>query len=99
MANMRIDLKYDPTVVMYYVVIDQMIAKYRDMLIARPTEKFYNMVHKEVMTHVIDGKEPQEQIRTAILNIADDMMSGREVTMRAGDYIALMNYAREMKAL
>jgi hypothetical protein len=99
MVNMKINMKFDPTIVMYLQVRDLMLARYRNELIARPTEKFYDMVYKEVMTHVIDGKEPHEQILTAVLNIADDMMAGRDVTMRAGDYIALMNYAREMKVL
>jgi uncharacterized protein (UPF0147 family) len=97
MAYMRVRLKFDPGVVMYLIVIDQMIAKYRDIMMARPTEKFQSMVHKEVMTYVIDGKEPPEQIRTAVMNIADDMMAGRDVTLRAGDYIDMMNYARERK--
>lgn len=100
MAHMKVDIKkIDRTVVMYLQVQHTMLAKLRDEITARPSEKFYDMVYKEVMSHVIDGKEPQEQIRTAVLNIADDMMAGREVTMRTGDYIALMNYAREMNAL
>ncbi len=84
---------------MYLIVIDKMIMRYRDVMKARPTEKFFNMVHEQVMNHVIDGEEPPMQIHSAIMNIADDMMSGRDVTMRAGDYIALMNYAREKKIL
>ena len=99
MANMKVRMKFDPGVVMYLVIIDQMIARYKDVMMVRPTEKFQNIVYKEVMTHVIDGKEPPKQIRTAIMNLADDMMAGRDVTLRAGDYIDLMNYAREEKML
>ena len=95
MAYMNVRLKFDPGVVMYLVIIDKMILKHRDVMVARPTKKFQRMIRKEVMTHVIDGVEPPEQIRTAIMNIADDMLAGRDVTMRAGDYIDLMNYARE----
>ncbi len=95
MAFMNVRLKFDPGVVMYLVIIDRMIAVHKDVMMVRPTEKFQDMVYKEVMNHVIGGQEPPEQIRTAILNLADDMMAGRDVTMRAGDYIALMNFARE----
>jgi hypothetical protein len=96
---MKVRLKFDPGVVMYLVIIDQMIAKHRDVLLTRPNEKFQELVHREVMNHVVDGQNPPEQIRTAILNVADDMMAGREVILRSGDYIDLMNYARERKVL
>ena len=99
MANMNIRFIFDPSVIMYLIVIDKMLMKYRDMMKVRPTEKFFNMVHEQVMNHVIDGEEPPMQIHSAIMNIADDMMSRRDVTLRAGDYIALMNYAREKKIL
>ncbi len=99
MANMNIRFIFDPSVIMYLIVIDKMLMKYRDMIKVRPTEKFFNMVHEQVMNHVIDGEEPPTQIHSAIMNIADDMMSRRDVTLRAGDYIALMNYAREKKML
>ena len=99
MANMRVKLTRVPTEVLYLVIVDQMLKKYRDLIIERPNEKFENMVRKEVMTHIIDGTAPPKQIRTAVLNAADDMMAGRDVALRAGDYIALMDYAREKKLL
>ena len=99
MAHMKIRLKFDPGVVMYLVIIDKMLMKYKDIMRVRPTEKFFTMVHEQVMSHVIDGKELPAQIQPTIMNIADDMMAGRDVTLRAGDYISLMNYAREMKML
>ena len=99
MAHTYVRLKYDPGVYMYLIVIDRMLAKHRDVMKIRPTEKFLDIVHKQVMNHVIDGEEPPMEIQTAIMNIADDMMAGREVALRAGDYIALMNFARENKML
>jgi uncharacterized protein (UPF0147 family) len=99
MANMRINVKRVPSEVMYLIVIDQMLKKYKDLVLERPTDKFDQMVREVVMNHVIDGKEPPKQIRTAVMNVADDMMAGRDVTLRAGDYITLMEYARENKLL
>ncbi|MDY6857445.1 MAG: hypothetical protein SWO11_22620 [Thermodesulfobacteriota bacterium] len=81
---------------MYLVIIEKMIERYAGVMKVRPSEKFFSMVHEVVMNHVIDKEEPPEQIRTAVLNVADDMMAGRDVTLRAGDYIALMDYAREI---
>ena len=99
MANIRIRLKFDPGVVMYLVIIDKMLMKYRDVMKVRPTEKFFNMVQEQVMNHVIDGEELPMEIHSAIMNVADDMMAGREVTLHAGDYVSLMNFARKNKIL
>lgn len=99
MANMSVRMKFDPGVVMYLVIVDKMMVKYRDLMMVRPTEKFQDMVYKEVMAHVIDQKAPPKAIRSAILNLADDMQAGREVTLRAGDYIDLMNYAKEQNLI
>ena len=68
-----------------------------DLLKVRPTEKFYDMVHELVMAHAVEGKAPPKQVATAIMNIADDMLSGREIVVRAGDYIDLMNFAKGKK--
>jgi hypothetical protein len=40
---------------------------------------------------------PPEAIAPAILNMADDVMAGRQVSLRAGDYIAIQNFARSSK--
>lgn len=53
---------------------------------------------KEVQTHVkallLDQKEPPAAIASVIHNFADDIAAGREVTIRAGDYITMQNYLR-----
>ncbi len=100
MRNLSIVLKkIDPGVVMYLVIIDKMIDRYKGVLKVQPTEKFYDVVQELVKNHVIGDEEPPEQIRTSVLNLADDMMAGRDVALRAGDYIALMDYAREIGAV
>jgi hypothetical protein len=63
----------------------------------QPTEKFFEMVREEVRSHLVDGKEAPKEIATAIMNILDDLKSGRDPVLRAGDYIALMDYARSKK--
>lgn len=97
MMRFRIPIKFDPTVVMYLVIIDQLVKKEAGLLKTRATEQFFSMVHEHVMAYVLEGKEPPAQIAGAVMNIADDVMAGREVEIRAGDYIALMNFAKAEK--
>ena len=56
------------------------------------------MVHGLVIEYTNTGKVP-EAVAGAVMNIADDMLAGRDVVIRAGDYIALMTHAREQKLL
>jgi hypothetical protein len=44
-----------------------------------------------------EGKMPPEEIAPAIMNLVDDQTSGRDMVMRAGDYISLQNYLRKAK--
>lgn len=51
-------------------------------------EHLYNYVYKDVM--------PPAEIASTILNVADDFVRGEQVKLRAGDYIALQGYARNL---
>ncbi len=98
-AYFRVPIIWDPGRVMYLIVIDRILDRLRDHIMVKPNEKFFGMIRQHVMDHIMEGKEPPEQISSAILNIADDVMAGREINIRAGDYISLMNFARETKVL
>jgi len=93
----KIPLRWDPTIVMYLVIVDWLRKDKAELLKTQATERFFNMVREHVTAHVLDGKEPPAAIAAPIMNIADDMMSGREVSLRAGDYFALMDFARKNK--
>ena len=99
MASFRIPIKFDPTPVMYLVLMQKMIEKYAELVRVKPTETFFEMVREHVIDHAVHGTMPPAQIAPAILNIADDLMAGRDMCLRAGDYISLMNFARENKIL
>ena len=92
----RIPIKFDPTIVMYLVIVDQLATRRKDLLRFKPEEKFFDLIHEHVMAYAMDGVEPPKEIASAVMNIADDMMSGRETVIRAGDYIDLMDYSHEM---
>jgi methenyltetrahydromethanopterin cyclohydrolase len=62
---------------------------------ARVEKLFEELTYKYVRAYMEDGKMPPDEIAPAILNMADDYMSGRQVAIRAGDYIALQNFIRK----
>jgi len=91
----KVPIKFDPTVVMYLVIVDRLAVRKPDLLKFKPEEKFFDVIRDHVMAYAMEGVEPPEQIAAAVMNIADDMMSGRETVIRAGDYITLMEFARK----
>ena len=83
--------------VYYLVILDKVFEKLGPQLEVRPDERFYAMFSKQVEAYLKDGKAPPKAIETAVLNAADDYLAGRDISLRAGDYIALQNYARTQK--
>ncbi len=65
----------------------------------RGEDKAFNtLVETSVKAYVEHHTEPPAAIRGPILNIAEDVMAGRQVTIRAGDYITLQTYLKGNKA-
>lgn len=93
----NIQIRFHPEWIMYLVIPDWAVVNIRDIIKARPSAEFFDMVNEHVMNFMVDSKEPPAEIASAIMNISDDMMSGREVVFRTGDYIALMNFAKSRK--
>jgi hypothetical protein len=63
----------------------------------KPDKEFYEVVNTNLHRYINEGELPPREITPAILNIADDYMAGRRLTLRAGDYISLQNYIRGNK--
>jgi hypothetical protein len=79
----------------YYLILNENAAqRWGEVLEARPDERFFQVVSDHVKAYVEEGKMPPPEIETAIMNAADDYLEGRDITLRAGDYIALQSYAR-----
>ena len=93
-VRFKIPIKWDPTIVMYLVIIDKLAKAKGDLLKVKASARFFDMVQTHVKAYVQEGKQPPAAIASAIMNIADDVMAKREVVVRAGDYIALMGYAK-----
>jgi hypothetical protein len=79
--------------VMYLIVIDRL--QIDENVLTTVGRNFEELTYKYVRAYMEDGKMPPEEIAPAILNMADDYMAGRQVAIRAGDYIALQNFIRK----
>lgn len=60
-------------------------------------KRFTDFAEEYVDAYIYDNKEPPTEIAGAIKNIADDVLSGREPVVRAGDYISIQNYIKGNK--
>ena len=56
--------------------------------------RFEQEVSAHIAAVIEEEKMPPAEIAPAILNLANDLMSGREMLIRTGDYIALQRYFR-----
>lgn len=83
--------------IMYLVVPDINIKQLKEALAVRPTEKFQRVVSEMTANYINKGIQPPESIAPAIYNIADDILSGRQVSIKAGDYIMIQNYLGKQK--
>jgi hypothetical protein len=81
----------------YYLIVNWRITEMNDLVKVAPTDAFYTTVSKHLNAYLEGGTMPPADIAPAILNLADDHLAGRELTMRAGDYLAIRNHMRANK--
>ena len=81
--------------VKYLVLVNWHAQQFENVLKQAADEGFTKFVEGEVHNYLNGTTPPPESIQSAVLNVADDVASGREVVLRAGDYIALRNYYME----
>ena len=82
-------------VLMYMVYNTSPFSSARDAVSVRPTAPFDKFVKDTVSNYLLNNIEPPQEIIVAIRNLADDVISGKNVVMRSGDYICLVNYAKK----
>jgi hypothetical protein len=92
--NWLIEVKIkDPiSPIAYLIILD--LKELAEAVKYKPDEKFYNFINEHMNTYLNERKMPPAPIAGAIMNLADDYMSDRPITIRAGDYIALQNFMR-----
>jgi len=71
--------------------------KFGEVLERAPDKQFYELISKHMNAYLQKGEMPPAEIAPAIMNLIDDQTAGRTMTLRAGDYISLQNYARKAK--
>lgn len=80
--------------VYYLIVVDRLADRFREVLEIRPDARFFETLNEHVKAYLEDGKMPPDAIASAVMNVADDVMAGRDVQLKAGDYIAVQNFMR-----
>jgi hypothetical protein len=56
--------------------------------------KFSKEMAGLVYAYIKENKKPPAAISQTVLNVSEDLAAGRQVQLRAGDYIAIQNYMR-----
>jgi hypothetical protein len=60
-------------------------------------ENFSKEMGRYVYGYIYENKVPPAEIQQTVFNVAEDFMAGRQVQLRAGDYIAVQKFFRASK--
>lgn len=82
-----------------YLIINGWLKEHEDVIHTAPNDNLYEVISKYTNAYLQDGVMPPAEIAPTIMNLIDDQKSGRKMTLRAGDYIALQNYLRKSKVV
>jgi len=82
--------------VKYLVLVNWHAEKLGDVIERAPDAAFSKFLESQVQAY-LGGKKVAAAIEPAVMNIADDYLAGREVTVRAGDYVSLQTQFRAEK--
>lgn len=69
----------------------------QDILTKGLDPAFGKVVTQHLKAYMTAGVAPPAAIESTIMNFADDMVAGRPVSVRTGDYIAVQNFIQGMK--
>lgn len=58
---------------------------------------FSKEMARHVYGYIYENKMPPAEIQQTVLNVSEDLMAGRPVQLRAGDYIAAQKFFRGKK--
>jgi hypothetical protein len=78
-----------------YKIVNWNIKELAEGVEVKDDEAFYEVINKHVKAYIEKDIMPPEQIRAAVLNVADDYFAGRQITLRTGDYISIQNFIRK----
>ena len=79
-------------IVFFYLIVPDPFRKSAEIT---PSEQFEAAAARFMNAYINDGTMPPADIAPAIMNMADDYMAGRQITIRSGDYLAIQNHLRK----
>jgi hypothetical protein len=77
-----------------YLIVNERSERYFQDFEVRTGKRFDAVVAGHLNAYLEKGTIPPEAISAPILNLADEYLAGKSMTLRAGDYVALQNYIR-----
>ncbi|WP_048151890.1 hypothetical protein [Methanolacinia paynteri] len=83
--------------VRYLVVIDWPNERLGDIVKVSPTSEFNKYIAQMLNTYINKNQIPDMEVAPAIMNMADDYLTGNDIVLKAGDYYALQTHFRNMK--
>lgn len=97
----KLDLRLPEWIVKRWCIVCYLIINWRikdlvEQIQFEPGEGFHKVVAEHLYEYVYNDVMPPDAIAPAIMNVAEDFISGNPVQFRAGDYIMVQNYVREM---
>jgi hypothetical protein len=79
------------------VVIDWPNERLGDIVKVSPTSEFNKYIAQMLNTYINKNQIPDMEVAPAIMNMADDYLTGNDIVLKAGDYYALQTHFRNMK--
>lgn len=76
-----------------YKILPMLAKQYSDLLEPELGERFGKVIGG-LINDALEGKTLPDDIAPTILNLTNDLVNGREMIIRTGDYIAIQNHLR-----
>lgn len=77
-----------------YLILNLDIRELREMVEKELPQAFAKQMAALVQAYMYESKMPPAEIAQTVLNVSEDIAAGRQVQLRAGDYIAAQKYFR-----
>jgi hypothetical protein len=84
----------DRWILVAYLILNERMQDLVDKYRFKPGKEFYNTVAQYLGAYIVKKTMPPKEIASAILNLADDFLGNRPMTLRAGDYIDIQNFIK-----
>lgn len=91
--NIVPDWIFERWMLVAYLIINWKMSMAKEAKV-KPDKRFFRVLARHMTAYLKDGVQPPKDIASTIMNLADDHLAGRQMTIRAGDYIALQNHIR-----